>query len=322
MWRLPKIRSAPGVEIRVRAGAGTRGRVPRVSRSVRSRQNHRESSDCSVEGVFSESSVGDGCVLARVLHRSATARDTDLVGFEVVTCSVRPDLEEEAETALRERWPEFVFHDALVKQYIERVDEYFAEFSIFVLHEGHVAAGGWGVPLVWDATVDGLPEGYRTALVAAVKDREAGRSPSALSFMAAAVARKFDKQGLAVSVLEALAERAAAAGLAHVIAPLRPTLKHRYPQIPMSQYASWVREDGLSIDPWIRTHQRIGAAILKPAPDSMVVEGSVAEWEQWAGMPFPASGSYVVPDALNLVEVDRERDRAVYREENLWVQHR
>jgi hypothetical protein len=40
------------------------------------------------------------------------------------------------------------------------------------------------------------------------------------------------------------------------------------------------------------------------------------------GMLFPASGDYVVPDALNLVQVDREADRVVYREENLWVEHR
>lgn len=38
-------------------------------------------------------------------------------------------------------------------------------------------------------------------------------------------------------------------------------------------------------------------------------------------MLFPASGSYVVPEALNLLEVDREHDLAVYREENLRVQH-
>jgi hypothetical protein len=30
----------------------------------------------------------------------------------------------------------------------------------------------------------------------------------------------------------------------------------------------------------------------------------------------------VVPDALNLVRIDREPDRGVYVEENLWVQHR
>ncbi len=54
----------------------------------------------------------------------------------------------------------------------------------------------------------------------------------------------------------------------------------------------------------------------------MVIPGTVAEWERWAGMPFPASGSYVVPGALNLREVVRETDTSVYREENLWMQHR
>jgi GNAT superfamily N-acetyltransferase len=239
--------------------------------------------------------------------------------FEVVTA--RPDLDDEAEAAFRERWPEFVFHDPLSKQYMSRVDEYFSEFAILLLHEGRVAAGGWGVPLAWDGTPDGLPEGYRTALVKSVEDHEAARTANTLSFMAAAVAKKYDKQGLATYVLRALTERASAAGLGHVVAPIRPTWKHKYPQVSMAEYAAWTREDGLSIDPWIRTHQRMGAEIIKPAPDSLVVTGSIAEWEQWAGMRLPASGSYVVPDALNLVEVDREQDRAVYREDNLWVQH-
>lgn len=39
-------------------------------------------------------------------------------------------------------------------------------------------------------------------------------------------------------------------------------------------------------------------------------------------MPLPASGSFFVPEALNPVEVDRERGIAIYREENLWIQHR
>ncbi len=90
----------------------------------------------------------------------------------------------------------------------------------------------------------------------------------------------------------------------------------------MSDYATWTRDDGLSIDPWIRVHQRMGATILKPAPNSVVVAGTVAEWESWTGMPFPVSGAYVIPEALNLLDVDREHDLATYREENLWVQHR
>jgi hypothetical protein len=89
----------------------------------------------------------------------------------------------------------------------------------------------------------------------------------------------------------------------------------------MANFARWTRGDGLHIDPWIRTHQRLGADILTPAPRSMVIIGTVAEWEGWADMAFPETGEYVVPDALDLVSIDREQDRGTYAETNLWMQH-
>jgi GNAT superfamily N-acetyltransferase len=241
--------------------------------------------------------------------------------MEIVVTQDRPELEQEASDAFRERWPEFIFHDKVSRQYLPRVEEYFRSYDILVLDEGKVAAGGWGVPLSWDGTLGDLPSGYDDALVRAVEGHQKHRSANTFSFMAAAVAKAYDKQGLATVVLRELSARARADGMEHVIAPIRPTWKQRYPQVPMRDYAAWVREDGLSIDPWIRTHQRMGAQILAPAPESMLIEGSVAEWEEWTGMVFPVTGDYVVPDALNLVHVDREADRATYREENLWLQH-
>jgi hypothetical protein len=53
----------------------------------------------------------------------------------------------------------------------------------------------------------------------------------------------------------------------------------------------------------------------------MVITGSVSEWENWTGTVFPDSGTYVVPDALDLVEIDREADIGTYIEPNLWMQH-
>jgi GNAT superfamily N-acetyltransferase len=178
-----------------------------------------------------------------------------------------------------------------------------------------------GVPFAWSGLVTDLPDGYDGALARSVSDHEAARAPTALSFMAAAVAPAFDKQGLATQVLHALIKRARERGIAQVVAPLRPTLKHRYPLQTMAEYATWTREDGLSIDPWVRTHQRMGATILGPADRSMVIIGTVSEWESWTGMVFPASGQYVVPEALNTVHVDRDADLVTYVEENLWVQH-
>ena len=48
---------------------------------------------------------------------------------------------------------------------------------------------------------------------------------------------------------------------------------------------------------------------------------TVAEWEQWAEMAFPETGSYVVPGALVPVEIDRERDEGHYLEPNVWIVH-
>ncbi|GIJ43723.1 hypothetical protein Val02_06090 [Virgisporangium aliadipatigenens] len=241
--------------------------------------------------------------------------------MEFVTRSDRPDLREMAAVVFKERWPEFIFHDEVPKKYMDRVEQHFRHFDIMVLDGGSVVAGGWGVPIPWDGTAEDLPSGYDGALVRAVEAHEAAVPATTLAFMAAAVGASHDKRGLATAVLQELTRRARNAGLAHIVAPLRPTWKHRYPMVPMDEYTTWTRSDGLSIDPWIRTHQRMGARVLGTAPRSMVIEGTVAEWESWTGMIFPVTREYVVPDALNLVRIDRELDRGTYVEENLWVQH-
>jgi GNAT superfamily N-acetyltransferase len=242
--------------------------------------------------------------------------------LEIVTTSARQDLEEQARAALREPWPEFIFHDPVVAEYLGRVEAYFPDLDVLLLDAGEVVAGGWGVPVAWDGTVDGLPaDGYDGAMVSAVTGRERAAAANTLCLMAAAVRSDRQGAGLAGEILAALRNRGAAVGLRHVIAPLRPTLKSRYPLTPMESYARWTRADGLHIDPWIRTHQRLGATILAPAPRSMTIIGAVTEWEQWTGLAFPETGQYVVPDALDLVAIDREQDRGTYYETNLWLRH-
>lgn len=241
--------------------------------------------------------------------------------FEVLSAATRPDLKAEAASAFRGRWPEFIFHDPISSQYMRRVGEYFGDYDIWFLDDGRLAAGGWGVPIAWDGTPDGLPEGYDAALVASVEAFEAAKTPNTFSVMGAVVAVGYERQGLSRLVLKALIERAAETGLARVIAPVRPIWKHRSPHLSMGEYATRTGPDGLSIDPWIRTHQRMGAAIMRPAPNSLVIPGTVAQWEAWAHMPLPVSGPYVIPGGLNPVQVDRECDHAIYREENLWMRH-
>jgi hypothetical protein len=56
-------------------------------------------------------------------------------------------------------------------------------------------------------------------------------------------------------------------------------------------------------------------------PASLPDGGVDAVVEEWAGMSFPESGSYVVPGALVPVEIDRERDEGLYVEPNVWMVH-
>jgi hypothetical protein len=242
--------------------------------------------------------------------------------MEIVTSCERPDLKGAADAAFQVKWPEFLFpHDPVAKEREARVAEFFPQYDVLMLDGERVIAGGWGVALRWDGTVEDLPEGYDSTMIRAVEGHQAGVQATTLSYMTVAVIDSETKKGLAATVLSALRARGVAAGLSHVIAPVRPTLKPRYPLTPMASFATWTREDGLSIDPWIRSHQRMGATILAPCPRSMVITGTIAQWEFWTNMVFPETGRYVVPGALGLVDINVAQDTGTYTEENLWVQH-
>jgi hypothetical protein len=122
-------------------------------------------------------------------------------------------------------------------------------------------------------------------------------------------------------MLDVMAEVARDACLGDLIAPVRPSLKDRYPITPIEQYVSWTRENGEPFDPWIRIHTRRGGQIVKPIPHSMRITGTVAEWEEWTGMRFPGDGQYTFPAGLAPVEIDHRRDRGSYWEPNVWIVH-
>ena len=98
-------------------------------------------------------------------------------------------------------------------------------------------------------------------------------------------------------------------------------MKHLEPFAAMQEYVARTTVDGLPADPWLRVHARAGGRIVKVAPTSMVIPGTVADWQRWTGMEFAASGPAVVPGALVPVHVSLEQDHAVYVEPNVWVRH-
>jgi GNAT superfamily N-acetyltransferase len=242
--------------------------------------------------------------------------------FVIYTLDRRPDLIGPANALMPKAWPRFMLKDAVAAATWSELTRQFAPFQFVVCMAGEsLIAAGNTIPLTWDGTLDGLPNGWDAALVRGVTDRAAGRIPTTLSALAATIVPAYQGRGLSRLMISAMRDLAARHGFADLIAPVRPSLKSLYPLIPIERYIEWRQgtPDGAPFDPWLRT---LGAHVLRVAPVSMVISGTVAEWEDWTEMHFPESGRYVVPGALEPITIDLEHDLGRYIEPNVWMRHR
>lgn len=193
--------------------------------------------------------------------------------------------------------------------------------TLFVDHEDMVIAAGMTIPFSWDGHAATLPEGWDAVLELGVRQWDASIAPNAMSALSAIIRPSYQGQSLSAEILRAMRRVGIERGFHSMVAPVRPTLKSLYPLIPIEQYMRWTRPDGLPFDPWMRVHARLGAEVLAPAPRSMYISGTVAEWEQWTGLHMPISGEYVAAGALQPISIDREADRGVYYDPNIWMRH-
>jgi GNAT superfamily N-acetyltransferase len=238
----------------------------------------------------------------------------------VAPYSERPDLVERL-SEIADVWPEFLYHsEATFNALWRRVRLEFPDFQLVMYDEETdcVVGRGQTIPFRWDGTWEDLPDGV-DGVVRRVF--EAGGEPTTLSALVAVVDPRYQGRGLSRLIIDGMTELAAHHDLDALVAPVRPTLKARYPLAPTERYLTWRRDDRELFDPWLRVHERLGAEILGVCPGSLIVEGTVAEWEEWTGMAFPESGAYVVEGALVPVEIDRERDLGRYVEPNVWMRH-
>jgi GNAT superfamily N-acetyltransferase len=238
--------------------------------------------------------------------------------MELVRYADRPDLRAARfETLSRRTFPEFMHHNQSGTRYWRRLYDEHPQFQLGLLDSGELVAELHSVPTPWDGSTADLPSRWDEAFVRAFEPR---REATVLCALAISVLP--ERQGLQLSsrMIEAMKEPAREQGLRELIAPVRPTLKDRYPLVPIERYVEWRRDDGRHFDPWIRIHERVGGEILAPAPQSMRIEAPVADWEEWTGMRFPEDGIYVFPGGLAPLEV---RDAVgVHVEPNVWMRHR
>jgi hypothetical protein len=168
-----------------------------------------------------------------------------------------------------------------------------------------------------------LPDsGWDAVIRWADEDRRAVRTATAVSALEIMVAPRLQRSGISRLMLTALRDNTRRLGFADLYAPLRPTDKHHEPLTPFADYIARQHGDGLPYDSWVRTHVRAGARVVKVAPCSMVIAGTIIDWQRWTGLVFRQSCRAIVPGALSPIDVSLEQGHAVYVEPNLWVHHR
>ena len=211
----------------------------------------------------------------------------------VATLAERPDLRgrifgPEIQSAM----PEFMRHDPAAALYygpseFDRVQD-FVLAALDPAEPDRPVARACSVPFAFRDGTEGrdeLPDGGWDEIIRwGWADRIAGRRPNAVSALEIMVAPRLQGQGIARRMIAALRDNTRRRGFADLYAPLRPTLKDKEPRIPFADYCARRRDDGLPFDPWIRAHVGVGATIVKVAPRSMVVAGTLAEWRDWSGL--------------------------------------
>ncbi|MDJ0767855.1 MAG: hypothetical protein QNJ12_03640 [Ilumatobacter sp.] len=242
--------------------------------------------------------------------------------FTLASLAERPDLATEL-WSLTHLWPTFLLHDPTADLYYERCERLFADL-VFVVEDpdepGAVQARGFAVPFAMRG--DELPDaGWDEVIRWGIQDATDDRPATHVSALEIVIRSEHRGSGLADRLIGAMRAAARARGVEQLVAPVRPTNKHRFPDEDMAGYAARVRADGLPEDPWLRTHVRVGGEIVRVAPRSMTVSGSLAEWREWTGEPFDRPGPTIVGRALVPVIADLDRDLAVYVEPNVWVVH-
>jgi GNAT superfamily N-acetyltransferase len=238
----------------------------------------------------------------------------------VVTAADRPDLWGlvGTEHLFHDLWPEYNHHGNHTGQYFGALVPAHADLQVLFVDQrtDPVVARGRTIPFRWDGTLDDLPAGIDAVGLRATAE---SARPTALSALAAEVDVGAQGTGLSALLLKAMRAVAQDHGLAPLVAPVRPRWKDRYPLTAIERYAEWRRRDGLLFDPWLRTHERLGATVLRSEPRSLEITAPVADWERWTSMWFPEAGRYVF--AGGLAPLDVSDGTGTYFEPNVWMIH-
>ena len=244
--------------------------------------------------------------------------------FQIITPNDLDDYRDRANEIAESSWPEFMMHDPIANENWHELFDRFSDYQFALLdtESNRMAAMGNSLPFHWDKELSDLPEGgWDWVFLKAVEDHKNGITPNIQSAIQIAIHPDYQGQALSTKMVKAMRVIGESQGFKYLVAPVRPNEKSKYPLISMDDYITWKTNDDLPFDAWLRVHARMGAKIIKPCHEAMTIRGTRSEWQEWMGMKFLQSGKYVIPGALNPIEMDVEKDQGIYIEPNVWMVH-
>jgi GNAT superfamily N-acetyltransferase len=216
-------------------------------------------------------------------------------------------------------WPQFMTPTGHSMKYWVEMRKLYPSYQFCLCSDDKVLGMGNSIPITWSGLTNDLPLDWTDTLVKGVENK---KSVNTLAAVNIAIHPDAQRLGLSQRILTELKNLATQRGFQKMVVPVRPSFKVDYPLTSFERYIHWTREDGAPFDPWIRTHWKLGATIIKPIPKAFTVRGSVGEWEEWTNMKFPDSGPYIVKGALQPIVIKLEEDYGEYDDPNVWMEYK
>ncbi|KOP67214.1 hypothetical protein AMS62_19640 [Bacillus sp. FJAT-18019] len=240
--------------------------------------------------------------------------------MNIIVYSLKDKPEMKTGEIMKSVWPKFMTPNNYSMKYWSTMRKLFPEYQICICIDDVLVGIGNSLPIPWSGQLDDLPTSWTDTLVRGVENGNL-ISVNTLAAVNIAIHPEYQKLGLSQMLLQELKQLSVAKGLTKMVVPVRPSFKADYPLACFDKYIYWKRKDGTPFDPWIRTHWKLGATIIKPILKAFTTQGGISEWEDWTGLEFPESGSYIVKGALQPIIINKEQDIGTYDDPNVWMEY-
>jgi len=224
--------------------------------------------------------------------------------------------------AMTEAFPSIIGESPIIKKYWKALENCFPQYQFLLISSNHELIGFMNtVPFHFNHDLNQLPErGWDWMLKKGITDFEDKIAPNYLGGLQVIVRSKFKNQGYSKVILSYAKRFLTTSSFTNLVIPIRPTNKHKFPTMPMREYLDLKNENEV-YDPWIRTHLKGGAEVIKVCERSMIMDGNIEFWKTILKKKSLKSGQYTLSGALNLISIDVENDIGVYVEPNIWIKY-